>query len=312
MSRNPRNVDPESGFIATANHDFYAEGDESMRRRLPGDFASPWRVRRIRRLLASRDDWSIAATVRMQTDVVSARAIAAIKLLRPELEQHRGPSARRLLRWDGRMDPSSPAPTVFSWLLLELGRAVVDEDLSIDGDRTAGLAVEPLMRLLAGGMNETWWDDPSTPRVEGRSVMIARALDAVDRRGEPSPWGELHRVVFRHPLTEMPVAGRLLERTWGRGPLPAGGDNVTINATYWSHRRPFDVGAMPALRMVMDVGDWDRSVAVTPLGQSGRPWSSHYADQIETWRRGEALPMPFSTTAVEAATEARLVLRPTQ
>lgn len=87
---------------------------------------------------------------------------------------------------------------------------------------------------------------------------------------------------------------------------------MTINATYWSERRPFDVGAMPALRLVTDVGNWDASVAVMPLGQSGRPWSSHYADQLPLWRGGGAFEVPFSDAAVEASAEARLMLKPVE
>jgi penicillin amidase len=113
-------------------------------------------------------------------------------------------------------------------------------------------------------------------------------------------------------LTDIPVAGRLLASSWNRGPFPSAGDGVTVGASYSSRRRPFDVAAAPALRLVADVGDWDRSVAVMPLGQSGRPWSSHYADQIQAWRRGEAYPLAFSPEAVEAAAEAALVLWPAE
>jgi len=88
------------------------------------------------------------------------------------------------------------------------------------------------------------------------------------------------------------------------------GDDATVDANAWSRRRPFSVTTMPVLRLVADVGNWDGSVAVMSLGQSGRPWSSHYADQIELWRRGDAVPLPFSEAAVNAATEARLILRP--
>lgn len=312
MSRNPRSLDPADGVVATANHDFYAEGDADVRARLPGDFASPWRVRRIRRILEGRDDWSINASMRLQTDVVSERAIAVLRSIRPELVAHGGPGAETLLAWDGTMDPASSGPHVFSTLLLELGRAVGADELGSAGGDGLGLAAEPLLRLLAGGMGEDWWDDGSTPYRENRAEIVARALDAVDRRRPTAPWGEVHRIAFRHPLSDLPVVGRLLAGAWSRGPLPAGGDNTTVNATYWSSRNAFEVSAMPALRMVMDVGDWDRSVAVTPLGQSGRPWSSHYADQIQLWRRGGAFELPFSEAAVDGATEGRLVLQPTK
>jgi penicillin amidase len=305
MERNPRSVDPDAGFVATANHDFYAEGDVSVGSRLPGDFAAPWRVRRIRKMLAARNDWDTAATFELQRDEVSDRAVAVLKLLRPDLEDHGGSSAALLLDWNGEMDAASVAPHVFSQLIADLDRAVGGDDL---GGGSVG--AEALLRLLAGGLGDDWWDDRNTANVEDRRAILTRVLDTLDARTEAETWGEVHQVVFRHPLTDLPVAGRLLAGPWNRGPITVGGDNVTISAHYSSRRRPYQVAAMPAFRMVCDVGRWDDSIAVMPLGQSGRPWSSHYADQIAPWLRGEPAGMPFSEAAVESATEARLTLRP--
>jgi penicillin amidase len=277
-----------------------------MEIRLPCDFAPPWRVRRIRRLLAARDDWDVNLTLRLQQDTVSERAMAMLKLLREDLEAHGGPSAEVLLDWDGRMEAMAVAPHVYSRLLLDLGRTVGSHELRWRG----GLGAEELARLLAGGLNDGWWDDPNSDQVETRAEVVAGALDSLDESVLFQPWGDVHQVFFKHPLTEIPVVGRFLAHSWNRGPFPSAGDNVTIAANYWSVQQPFSVAAMPALRMVNDVGNWDESVVVMPIGQSGRPWSSHYADQIQLWRRGEAFALPFSDAAVEAATEARLVLRP--
>ena len=62
--------------------------------------------------------------------------------------------------------------------------------------------------------------------------------------------------------------------------------------------------------MVTDVGEWDRTMIGLPVGQSGRPWSSHYSDQLGDWMRVELKPFPFTDEAVEAATVATLTLRP--
>jgi len=306
MGRNPKSLDPEGGVVVTANHDFFAEGEYPMHERLPGDFVSPWRVRRIRRVLEARDDWGVSSSLTLQRDVVSERAIAILKLIRSDLTEHGGLSAVVLLEWDGRMGEGAMAPHVFSRFLLELGAAVGADDLG----RPAGLGTEHLMRLMAGGMNDEWWDDTATPERETRTDVMMSVLDALDELGISETWGEVHQVVFRHPLTEIPVVGRLLAGSWNRGPFQVGGDNVTVEANNWSRRRPFEVAAMPALRFVADVGNWDASVVAMPLGQSGRPWSSHYADQVQLWRGGGAFNLPFSEAAVEAATEARLILRP--
>ncbi len=65
------------------------------------------------------------------------------------------------------------------------------------------------------------------------------------------------------------------------------------------------------MRFVADVGNWDDTVLVLPVGQSGRPWSRHYSNQISSWLRVEAERFPFSREAVDAAAAVRLELLPT-
>ena len=117
-------------------------------------------------------------------------------------------------------------------------------------------------------------------------------------------------MVFEHPLAWIPRVGRLIGGSWNRGPFPMAGDNVTVNAEYWSRRRPFAVTTIPAMRFVTDVGNWDETVLVLPVGESGRPWSSHYSDQIQTWLQVGERRFPFSDEAVEASAVARLELVP--
>jgi penicillin amidase len=65
-----------------------------------------------------------------------------------------------------------------------------------------------------------------------------------------------------------------------------------------------------SVRLVMDVGDWDRSLWINAPGQSGDPRSPHYADLAPIWAGGEYVPMLYSRTAVDEAIERRIVLRP--
>ncbi len=47
-----------------------------------------------------------------------------------------------------------------------------------------------------------------------------------------------------------------------------------------------------------------------PGGQSGNPFSPHYADQMRLWLKGDALPIHWSPEAVARATRHTLVLDP--
>ena len=309
VAAEPR-LDPPNGFVATANHDFFGEGDFPERDRFPGEFEPPWRVRRLRQALAARSDWTVDDFADLQGDVVSGRAIAVLRQLRPEFEERKGTAAEELMAWDAKMDVGSTAATLFSSFMLELEAAVADDEANRDGLEWNPLGQERLLRLLAGGLDDSWWNDVGVSGNQTRTDILDRVLADLDRRGPQKSWGEVHEVTFDHPLTRLSFVRRLAADSWSRGPYAVSGGNVTINAHYWSERSPFAVTSIPAMRFVADVGNWDDTVLVLPVGQSGRPWSRHYSNQISSWLNVEGVRFPFSREAVEAATVVRLELLP--
>jgi penicillin amidase len=309
IAAEPR-LNPVENLIATANHDLFGEGDFPERDRIPGEFAPPWRVRKIRSALAARSDWTVAEFAKLQGDVVSGRAIAVLRQLRPEFEERNSPAAENLMAWDARMESDSSAATLFSAFMLALERAVGGDEALRDGLEWNPLGPERLLRLLAGGIDQSWWDDVGSSIEETRGEILDRVLEELDRMGPLERWGDAHQVVFNHPLDRLPSVGKLVSDSWSRGPFAVAGDNVTVNAMYWSRRRPFAVTSIPAMRFVTDVGNWDDTILVLPIGQSGRPWSRHYSDQISSWLNVEPARFPFSREAVDGATEARLELVP--
>ena len=120
-------------------------------------------------------------------------------------------------------------------------------------------------------------------------------------------WGRLHQLRFAHAL------GQILPEIGGRrldvGPVPIGGSNTTVGLAEY---RDTDFGIIfgASFRMVLDVGDWDRSLAINAPGQAGNPASRHYDDLTPLWAAGDCVPLLFSDEAVEAATVARIHLLP--
>ena len=303
-------LDPPSGFVATANHDFFGEGDFPERDRFPGEFAPPWRVRRLRQALAARSDWTVEDFVDLQGEVVSGRAIAVLRQLRPEFEEHQGTSAKELMAWDAKLEVESTAATLFASFMLDLEAAVAGDEAQREGLEWNPLGQERLLRLLAGGLDESWWNDVNRPGNQTRTEILDRVLSDLDRNGPQKNWGDVHQVTFDHPLTRLIFVRKLAADSWSRGPFAVPGGNTTINAQYWSEKRPFTVNAIPAMRFVADVGNWDDTVLVLPVGQSGRPWSRHYANQISSWLNVDAVRFPFSREAVEATAAVKIELVP--
>jgi penicillin amidase len=93
------------------------------------------------------------------------------------------------------------------------------------------------------------------------------------------------------------------------GPFPkGGGDSTPMMAMY----RPddFRVFLGASVRIVVDLGDWDKSVWMNSPGQSGDCRSPHYVDLAPLWANGEYVPMLYSRTLIDQFIEHRIQLLP--
>jgi penicillin amidase len=120
-------------------------------------------------------------------------------------------------------------------------------------------------------------------------------------------WGRLHHAEFHHALE--PVAEDAMRAQMQVGRLAMGGSAYTPQATTY-RLSDFRVTAGASFRVVMDVGNWDESVAVNTPGQSGNPFSPHYRDLAPLWAAGEYVPLLFSRGAVERAASEVIALTP--
>jgi penicillin G amidase len=92
--------------------------------------------------------------------------------------------------------------------------------------------------------------------------------------------------------------------------LPLGDDEQTVNNAGFEGDGPFDVYVVPSWRAVYDLSNLDDSMGILPTGQSGNPASPHWNDQTDMWTAGALRPLPFTRTAVEAASTERLTIVP--
>ena len=117
-------------------------------------------------------------------------------------------------------------------------------------------------------------------------------------------WGRLHGLVFGHVAGVIPALGR----HFNRGPYPLPGDSNTIWAT-GSGVTPEAMHAVvgPPFRFIADLGDLRNCRGLLAPGNSGRPDSPHYDDQIGAWYTGGYHPMLYAREDVLA--EAKETLR---
>jgi penicillin amidase len=304
----PAILNPPSGQVVTANNNV----DRGLSYLVTRDWVAPFRAQRVTELLGERRGLDLSAMRQIQADVRSASADFILKSIEvPD-------SVKELRDWDRRVD-GGPLSLVYEAFEEALWRRTFADEMPASlFDRFYRYAANERFAGLHAVINDAqspWFDDRSTAhRVETRADIAVRAAeDALiglrSRFGERSTWrwDDAHAVKFSHPLSG---GGRLLDWFFSRGPIPVGGDSMTVNKTTTDLRRPYATSEAASYRQILDVGAWDRSLGVNTTGQSGHPRSPHYFDQNRLWRQGEYRALPFTRAAVEAATVSQLELVP--
>ena len=314
MDALPVELDPDRGWVATANALTLPPDHPVDRVRVGFEWAAPWREERIAEVLAAGDPHRFAESVALQRDQVSlpARRIgAALAGIRPREEIDR--RALELLRgFDGDLRADSAAAALFEvWFSRHLRSAVAAALLDADtaervGSADTRVAVRAVTR--PGELLDTEARDKLV-----RSTLIAAWADVAARLGwdpEAWRWGDLHRSHFVHPLAAVAAARDAeLAAAMTLPDHPMGGSGQTPNNTRYG-REDFLVRGGASFRMVLDVGAWDAGRMTNAPGQSGVPGSPHYGDLLEPWAELGSLPLLYSREAVEAATVRRIELRP--
>ncbi|MGI5398361.1 penicillin acylase family protein [Streptomyces sp. CA-135486] len=216
------------------------------------------------------------------------------------------------LRVDGeclnvRPADSSAPDDELSERVRECGRRDTDSAQPDGGDRW----FEVVRRILKDEKNE-WWRAPAGRTEKAattRDQLLARAMD--DARWELTAklgkdasswsWGRLHQLTLKNQTLGTDGPG-FLQFVLNRGPWNLGGGEAAVNATGWNAAGGYGVIWVPSMRMVVNVGDWDKSRWINLSGASGHAYSAHYTDQTDKWAKGELLDWAYGEQAVKAKT----------
>ncbi|WP_329547127.1 penicillin acylase family protein [Streptomyces sp. NBC_01356] len=197
----------------------------------------------------------------------------------------------------------------------ECGQRAADQAQPDGGDRWF-----EVVRTIIDDEDSDWWKSPKTrldKATDTRDELFGRALK--DARWELTAklgkdidtwnWGRLHRLFLKNQTlgTDGPA---YLQYMLNRGPWKLSGGEATVNATGWNAAGGYGVVWVPSMRMVVNLGDLDKSKWINLTGASGHAYSAHYTDQTDIWAEGQLLDWSFSKEAVEKGTSDTLVLKP--
>jgi penicillin amidase len=304
----PSTYNPREHFIATANHNILPEGYAHA---LNYEFSPPTRFRRIVELLRAGKDFSAEDFERLQHDELSTVAREIVPLLKYVKTDDAGlrQAIDLLLSWDFVLAKDSAAAALYEVWFNRLSANLLPGRVPGDALRVVG-GRAGLVTLVNALKNpgRMFGDDPSRARDEllSKSLTEARA-ELRGRLGSDAAkwrWGSLHAAAFRHPLS----TGEERFALFNLRPVERGGDANTVNATGGGANYRQTHGA--SYREVLDLNDWDNSVAINVPGQSAQPASPHYNDLLPLWAAGRYFPLLFSRAKIERESHERLTLEP--
>lgn len=303
----PHAFNPDNGFLATANNDVLPPGEK---RPIGYDWSNPARINRIREVLTSREKFGVTDFEKLQHDAVAWNAEQLVPLLSLLKSDDRDVEHARtqLVSWDKDMLRSSNAATIyFVWeekaLELLLGSKIAGP-LAAEYARHGGDVLVPALTHPG----RPWFGQDAA---KDRDALLIEALAAAVKELKQKcgndmsqwAWGSVHSATFQHPLAVNPQMASLLNV----GPISRDGYGLTPLST---GGKGFSQMVGATFREVIDVGDWDRSVATSAPGQSGQPGSPHFRDLAKLWGDERYFPLPYSDSAVSANAEATLLLVP--
>jgi penicillin amidase len=309
---------PDEGYIVAANNPVV---DDSYPYLLTTDWNYGDRAARIVDMIESDASIEPADVAAMQRDTYNPHAARLLPWLADidlsnEDDIYRQ-AQRVLVGWDLTNEVDSAGAAVFETVWSNLLRLTFQDDLAEElwpaGGSRWSLAVAEMLPYP----ELKFWDDASTPQVETGTEMLRTAfLAGVDEARrllgddpEQWQWGDLHGATFRNETLGESGNG-LIEARFNRGPYPVAGGTDIVDAVGYYADEGYEVTWLPSMRMIVDLGDLEKSLAIHTTGQSGHVYSGHYQDMIDDWVAGQAWPMRWDRAAVERHAEATLRLVP--
>ena len=293
LEETPFVFNPEQGFVATSNNQIVPPNWQYS---IPG-FYDPYRIVRVTELLKNTRKMGIERAERIQQDLISVKALRWKNLLAKGAEElGERALADSVRQWDGKMDVKSVPAGIFTAWWYFLTEEIFKDELGKDW-KIGRFIVE---EVLTNNYESVIDNKITKGHKETIEEISASALDSVLSKFGKVELGEISFHKLSHPLGVVRLLDYWLDLN--RGPYKIGGDNSTIDANFNAYNekeKEFDAIVGPSMRFLLDWANPDSFLIIGNLGQSGNPFSSHYADFLPFMQKGEYWNVPFSKSKVE-------------
>lgn len=300
----PHIVNPESGFIVTANSRPLGARDD-----IRGDWQSDDRFQTITKALTERDLWNSDDVKGLQTENFNGQTKLILEKLLDKLtltpqESTRYAKELELLKnWNQHSEINSTEASIYHQWNKENLLLLLEKWTENEKDRYMSLPYSWVFyeRVIAND-NSDWWK--LRPQAELITEGFRRAMAQWPIVPE---WGTLHTIEYPHPL------GRIkpLNKIFNIGPYPMPGAwNEVNNNKHHGMSKGFHVVAGPSTRRVIDFAVPQTSFGINPIGTSGHMMSPFYQDQVQMFLDGKYRAQLMDEADILKAKTHELILHP--
>lgn len=303
----PNSYNPPQGWIGNANNKTM---DDSYPYYLTSHFASYYRFARMKELLNATKDSTPDDHWMYQRDTKNMLAANIAPIMAKALTAFDDTKelGTALSQWDYHDDKEKSAPAIFQIVMNQTAMLTFKDEL---GEEIAKEMLDDwyywqtrFEKMILAGESK-WFDMKNTEDVETMQDIIHMAgKEAIAQYGTSPKWGDIHKIeilnalIFSGPLKSLVEAGT----------YPMSGSGQTLYRANYPYNEPFKINYTASMRMVVDMSDNDKVLAVLPGGVSGRIFDKHYNDQTDAFMSGEKMYWWFSDEMIKSHTESTLAL----
>jgi len=313
----PQLYNPQRGWVGTCNH-------KTVGINYPYYYSSclspSYRYQRLKQLLDSPSNKSVDEHWQFQRDIMNLMAKKIAPLMAKVLIAHDDTKmmGQILSTWNYLDDIDKVAPTIFQAIYRKFALLVFQDELGENLARTMldqwSFWEERLEKIVVKGTSP-WFDNVNTKDIKETmdTLLHQAALDVTEILGarlgqDPKKWtwGKVHQLELVSPIRREGFGKGLV----GGVSHAFNGSGETLCRGIYDFNDPFGVTVSASLRMVADLADNDKVLAVLPGGVSGRLFDPHTKDQIKAFIHGDKVYWWFSDVAIKKHATTTLVLSP--
>lgn len=271
-----RELNPEKGYLATANNDLNQKG-KPLSINMP---MGTYRVDRISQLIEEKEKLDLDDMKRIQKDLYSLQAKKYFTIIAPLIPD--SPTGRILKAWDFKYDRTSIGATLFEEfyndLLLEVfGKGMFGAKVWKHVINETGIVVDfyhLFDKILLGVDHKLWFEHKD----ELFRSVLEKTLSKYSAN-QIVPWGQKRPTLIKNIFFDGSLPKFL---GFDKGPYGIEGNRATIvqGAVYKAHGR--ETTFCPSYRFISDLGSLKVETALAG-GPSDRRFSKWYSNDLDNW-----------------------------